>query len=404
MTPDPGTTDSGTAGDLLLRRVIGLTCEDLRGPELIGRIAELVAQAVDADVCFVHVVDRDAGELVLAGATAGFEHLAGTIRLRIGDGVAGWVAEHGEPVVVRDKWADPRYRYIPALRGEEFNSMLSVPLPRSRGRVVGVMNVHSRLPDRFHGEDVERLADVAGLVAGIAETAVLYDRLAIREEQLARFAARTIELQELDRRRIAGDIHDGISQRLVSAWYHLRAAGDLARDHPVAGELAATEALLSDALGEARRAIGGLRPAVLDDLGLSAGLRSLARSVPGVRVELDIDGCALAPHVETAIYRIAQEALQNVQKHAVASVVRVRLRCRGSESELGRGFDLGRGFELTITDDGIGFDTGAAAKATSYGIAGMHERTLLLGARLDLRSIPGRGTIVRVVLAPYDDL
>jgi signal transduction histidine kinase len=123
-----------------------------------------------------------------------------------------------------------------------------------------------------------------------------------------------------------------------------------------------------------------------------------------VRVELDIDGCALAPHVETAIYRIAQEALQNVQKHAVASVVRVRLRCRGSESELGRGFDLGRGFELTITDDGIGFDTGAAAKATSYGIAGMHERTLLLGARLDLRSIPGRGTIVRVVLAPYDDL
>ena len=137
---------------------------------------------------------------------------------------------------------------------------------------------------------------------------------------------------------------------------------------------------------------------MLDDLGLSAGLRSLARSVPGVRVELDIDGCELAPHVETAIYRIAQEALQNVQKHAAASVVRVTLRCRGSESE------LGRGFELTITDDGIGFDTGAVVKATSYGIAGMHERTLLLGARLDLRSIPGRGTIVRVVLASYDDL
>ena len=173
----------------------------------------------------------------------------------------------------------------------------------------------------------------------------------------------------------------------------------------MAGELAATEALLSDALGEARRAIAGLRPAVLDDLGLSAGLHSLARSVPGVRVELDIDGCELAPHVETAIYRIAQEALQNVQKHAAASVVRVTLRCRGSGFELGRrDFELGRGFELTIPDDGIGFDTGAAAKSTSYGIAGIHERTLLLGARLALRSIPGRGTIVRVVLAPYDDL
>lgn len=374
--------------DLLLRRVIGLTNEDLRGPELIGRIADLVAHAVHADACFVHVVDREAGGLVLVGATPPFAHLAGTIRLRMGEGVAGWVAEHGEPVLVRDKWADPRYRYFPALRGEEFNSMLSVPLPRSRGRVVGVMNVHSRLPDRFCPADVERLADVASLVAGIAETAVLYDRLATREEELARFAARTIELQELDRRRIAGDIHDGISQRLVSAWYHVRAAVELAGDHPVAADLAATEALLSDALGEARRAIAGLRPAVLDDLGLSAGLRSLARSVPGVRVELDIDACELAPHVETAIYRITQEALQNVQKHAGASVVQVTLRCTAGA------------FELTVTDDGAGFDRTVPPALASYGIRGMHERTLLLGARLEVRSVPGRGTTVRVELRP----
>ena len=376
----------------LLRQVIGLTAQDLGGTELFGRIADLVARTADADVCFLHVVDGMAGDLVLAGATPPFEHLVGTIRLKLGEGIAGWVAERGEPALVKDKWDDPRYHYIPALRGEEFSSMVSVPLLRERQRVIGVMNLHSRTAGHFGEEQVVRLQEVADLVAGIAQTAVLYRRLATKEEELSRFAARTIELQELDRRRLASEIHDGISQPLVSAWYHLRAALASAPPGTVADELAAIETLVSNALDEARRATVGLRPAVLDDLGLAAGLRSLVAGLAGVEVELDVDvdletgSPPFAPHVETAVYRVAQEALQNVQKHARSARVRVLLHQRAG------------GLELSVIDDGLGFDPPEAAKPTSYGLEGMRERAALLGARLEVRSLPGSGTTVRLLV------
>lgn len=339
-----------------------------------------------ADVCFVHVVDHDARELVLMGATPDrFDQLAGTIRLRIGEGIAGWVAQHGEPAIIGDKWSDPRYVYIPALRGEEFSSLISVPMLRPAGVVVGVLNVHSRRPQHFAPGDADRLGEVASLLAGIVENAVLYDRLATREAELERFASRVIELQELDRRRIAADIHDGISQRLVSAWYHLRAARSLAEAPSLLEEITKTEDLLSDALDEARHAIVGLRPAVLDDLGLTAGLTSLGTSLgTDAAVEFDLDPCTLPAHVETALFRISQEALQNVVKHAEASSVSITLRASG------------HGVTLSINDDGVGFDPTTAASPMSYGIEGMQERAALLGAHLEVRSQIGAGTSIIV--------
>ncbi|HZQ26428.1 MAG TPA: GAF domain-containing sensor histidine kinase [Acidimicrobiales bacterium] len=374
----------------LLREIIELSGDDLGLRDLLGRIAQIVVTASNADVCFVHVVDREAGELVLRGATPPFDAVVGTVRLRIGEGVAGWVAEHGVPTVVADKWQDPRYRYIPALHGEDFSSLISLPLLRQRDRVVGVLNVHSRRADHFGSEDVARLTEVAGLLAGIVENAVLVDRLATREAELERFAAGAIETQERERRRLAADIHDGISQRLISAWYHLRAA----RTAPAGGvedELVATEALLAEALDEARRAIVGLRPAVLDDLGLAAGLQSLAASMAGVDVAVDITPCALPPHVETALFRITQEALQNVVKHAESHHVTIGLR----EGE--------GGVTLSVVDDGVGFDTAGPRGGLAYGMDSMFERAALVGGRVEIRSQPGAGTSV-VVVVPYERL
>ncbi|MDP9072812.1 MAG: GAF domain-containing protein [Actinomycetota bacterium] len=370
----------------LLRQIIELSTEDRSLRSVVRRVAEFVVAASGADVCFVHVVDHEAGELVLMGATPEqFDELAGTIRLRMGEGVAGWVAKHAEPAVVGDKWSDSRYVYIPALKGEEFNSLISVPLLRPHGMVIGVLNVHSRQSQHFAANDVERLGEVACLLAGIVENAVLFDRLANREAELERFAARTIELQEHDRRRIAADIHDGISQRLVSAWYHLRAARGLATTAALLEEISTTEALLSDALDEARHAIVGLRPAVLDDLGLTAGITSLASSLGAdTDIELDLDPCSLPTHVETALFRISQEALQNVMKHAHASTVTIKLRLTG------------HGVSLSIADDGIGFDPARAGGAMSYGIEGMQERAALLGAHLEVQARPGHGTSIIV--------
>ena len=135
------------------------------------------------------------------------------------------MALHAEPAIVPDKWNDDRYRYIPALRGEDFASMVSVPMMIPRGRrVVGVLNLHSREPRNFGPYDLALLTQVANLMARTIENSRLYHRLAQREEMLETFATRIIEAQEQERRRLAGDIHDGISQRLVSLWYHLLAA------------------------------------------------------------------------------------------------------------------------------------------------------------------------------------
>lgn len=369
----------------LLRNIVAIAAEERSLRDVLKRSAALVVQATGADTCFVHVVDRERGELVLMGAEPEeFDALAGSIRLRLGEGVAGWVAQHGQVALVDDKWSDPRYRYIPELRGENYKSLVSVPLLRPGRGAVGVVNVHAKEPGHFVPETVERLTQVADLLAGIVEGAVLHEKLRQREEQLERFAEHTIELQEAERRRIASDIHDGISQRLVSAWYHLRAARSLAAGEDLLLELSAVEALLSAALDEARAAISGLRPTVLDDLGLAAAIESLATAAGPVQVELNLEPCSLAPHLEMCVYRVVQEAIQNVVKHSRAQRVSISLGCA-------RGM-----VNLSVRDDGVGFDPAGGRSPGRYGLAGMLERATLVGGSLEVLSSPGAGSEVRL--------
>lgn len=373
----------------LLEHIIEVTSADLDVGEVSRRVAALVTAATHSDVCFVHLLDEELRRLVLAGATPPFDEQVGIVQLALGEGIAGWVAKFARPAVVPDKWKDRRYRYIPELRGEDFTSMVSVPM-LARGRVVGVLNVHSRAARNYGDQDLALLTQVAKLMARAIENARLYGRLAEREEMLERFATRTVEAQELERRRLAGEIHDGISQRLVSLWYHLLAAEDAVGDPDVVRqEMGKAKELATAALDEARAAIMGLRPFVLDDLGLGPGLESLGRSSAGVEVEVEVEPVDLPAHVEVALYRIAQEALQNVVKHAEATTVLIRL----APSE--------EGVRLVVTDDGQGFDEDSIAGAEdrhSYGLVGIRERAELIGASLTITSRPGTGTSVEVMV------
>jgi two-component system, NarL family, sensor kinase len=189
-----------------------------------------------------------------------------------------------------------------------------------------------------------------------------------------------IATQEAERRRIAGDIHDGISQRLISLSYFLDAASHAAADGDAdeVAELAQARDLLglALALGHRRAASAG---AGRSRAGRGSG--SLARSTPQIEAEVDLADLRLPEHVEIALYRIAQECLQNIVKHARASSATLR-------------FDVQDGdVRLEVTDDGIGFDTSAIAEPDhemrGYGLQSMVERAELVGGHLHVRSRPG---------------
>jgi signal transduction histidine kinase len=376
--------------------LLGIIEATSSGPEvepLAAAVARLITEATATDVCFVHVLDDSDRSLSLAGATPPFDRQVGRIRLSMGSGVTGWVASHRQPAVIVDhKEADPRYVPIPALRGTEFTSMASVPMATVPSGLVGVLNVHTVARRTFSERDIRLLLVIGRLVAGALHQARMHRRLAARERAHERFTEQVIAAQETERRRLAGDIHDGISQRLVTLSYHLDAAGRTLRADPdgAAAQLSRARELVDLTLDEARAAIGGLRPPVLDDLGLAGGLASLARDLPDLAVRLELSDLRLPEHVEIALYRIGQECLQNVVKHARAS--RVTLRFGVLDSTV----------RLEVADDGIGFEASEASADQGdqggYGLRSMSERAELVGGSLRVLARPGSGTTVTAVV------
>lgn len=396
--PAPADRNVLTAdGELTLLRELIQAASSGPGVEpLAAAAARMITAATGTDVCFVHVLDDTERSLTLTGATPPFDSEAGKIRLPLGEGVSGWVASHREPVVIiADKEADPRYRPFETLRGSDFTSMVSVPMETDPGGLVGVLNVHTVARREFGARDVELLLVIGRLIAGAMHQARLHRQLVARERAHENFVEQVIQAQEIERRRLAGDIHDGISQRLITLSYWLDAATRTVTENPAelgrAGEqLSRARELVDLTLQEARAAISGLRPPVLDDLGLAGGLASLARSVPQLRLELDLTDQRLPDHIEVALYRIAQECLQNVVKHAHAGVARLTFGVREDTAR------------LEIADDGRGFDTFenplGSDEMGGYGLLSMAERAEIVGGRLNIRSRPGAGTTVTATI------
>ncbi|MBP2453950.1 signal transduction histidine kinase [Mycolicibacterium lutetiense] len=375
-------------GELALLRELIRAASSGPGVEpLAAAAARMITASTATDVCFVHVLDDSERALTLAGATPPFDAEIGKIRLPLGQGISGWVASHRQPVVIsHDKESDPRYMPFESLRGRDFTSMVSVPMETGPGGLVGVLNVHTVDRREFTPRDVELLLVIGRLIAGALHQARLHRQLVARERAHENFVEQVIQAQEIERRRLAGDIHDGISQRLVTLSYRLDAAARAVDAETVAEQLAAARELVALTLQEARAAISGLRPPVLDDLGLSGGLASLARSIPRIPIDVDLAETRVPDHIELALYRIAQECLQNVVKHAEADRARLTF---SVDDRVAR---------LEIVDDGKGFDTFehplGSDEMGGYGLLSMAERAEIVGGRLHIRSRPGAGTTV----------
>ena len=381
-----GTSQQKEQADLL-RAVLDAISSETELVALADRVAKLVVDAIGADVCFVHLIEESKTHLGLIGATPPYNKHRGNIRLAVGDGIAGWVAQSKEPLLIPDKWQDTRYRYMPELGGENFEYLISVPMLRPGRRAVGVLNVHWRIAPTNPEEIARELQYVANLFAANVELAALVETLEKREKQLERFASETIEAQELERKRISNDIHDGLGQLLHSSLYHLDAAmyPDTIAECRI--EISTAKDLVASSITEVKATIARLRPGILDDLGLLAGLRSLASAIrnPEVSVELPVQlPLELASAVEITIYRIVQEALANTQKHSGADWASLKVWIEEQANTL----------HAVVTDDGNGI--GSEGNVIGYGLVGMKERAELIGARLDIYTRRNHGTRVHL--------
>jgi GAF domain-containing protein len=358
----------------------------LAADELLWEIARLVKETLGYYLVGIGLIEGD--ELIFKAGAGGVWEIPRfqPPRLKVGrEGITGWVAQSGEPLLVPDVSQEPRYYSLP--QASEIRSELAVPL-KTKEAVIGVLHVQNDRLNAFDESDLVVLQSLAHQAAAAIENARLYEQaqeLAVVEE----------------RNRLARDLHDAVTQTLFSASLIAEVLPRIWERNPDEGRrrLEELRELTRGALAEMRTLLLELRPAALIDAELGDLLRQLAESITGrarVPVTVAVEGQRpLPPDVKVALYRIAHEALNNVAKHAGASQATVSLCCTPPfPPEIG-GEQRG-GVELRVSDDGRGFDS-ESIPPESLGLGIMRERAEAIGAMLTVESEIGHGTEVVVV-------
>jgi PAS domain S-box-containing protein len=355
----------------------------------LSRVLELVAhragESLNSSHCAVFIRDRERADLTVAASLD--SDLTG-VRIKEGEGLTGRVVLTGEAQTVENYslW-DGRAR---VLDGMQFGPRLAVPL-KWQHVVIGAITV-ARDPggDAFTREDTYFLEQIAAEAAIAIHQATLFEQLQEAHRRLQVLAHRLIDAQEAERKKLARELHDRIGQALTAVQINLQslqAGPDGAPRHEE------SLAIVEDALHQAQDLSLELRPSLLDDLGLVAALRwyvdRLARRSKLLRCfNAELENMRLAPEIETACFRIAQEALTNVVRHAQATTVWVQL---GTNDAC---------LQLIIRDDGRGFAVrdimGRTGANISLGLEGMRERASAIGGQVHIVSDAGQGTEVRV--------
>ena len=271
-------------------------------------------------------------------------------------------------------------------------SLVGLYLPlRVRDRLIGVLETYGRDALAEKGT-VETIASLAGQAASALDNARLYGELAERERRLRDLVGQVLVAQEEERRRVAYEVHDGLAQTIAAAHQLLQA---FARSYPPdsiesQSSLDRVLELVQRAVGEARDIIADLRPTVLDDFGLATAVRQQVERLRSEGLQIDYEETLgeerLPAGTETTLYRVAQEALTNIRKHASAARVLVTLQRFDGSIHL-RVRDWGRGFSDAEMTNGGG-------PGERVGVSSMRERVGLLGGRFEISSKPGDGTQV----------
>ena len=350
----------------------------LGGVTDLERVLELVVKRsralIDARAAEIALLDGD--EFVMAAvAGEGMDGFKGT-RIPIGDSLAAHSLNTGR---------QHRLAEVPpnSFAYRELGARAAIVTPMSfRNRPVGFLIVFDRLGgDRPFNDEDERLLQA---FAASAATAVATAQNAAEEA-----LRRSIEASESERTRWARELHDETLQELAGLRVLLAGARRSGEGERMSAAIDSALEQITTAIGDLRSLITELRPAALDELGAKPALETLVAGVmrqTDMEIELEIELAEprLAPEIESTVYRIVQEALNNVAKHAAATRVDVRVSDRGGD------------ISLLVRDNGRGFD--AQQRSSGFGLLGMRERLALVGGTFALESSPGNGTVVRATI------
>ena len=307
----------------------------------------------------------------------------------LGAGFCGSLAASGESEMILDVANDPRI--VQSIIKERATSLWGVPLKSSK-TVIGMMILGFARPYEWLPNERDLMRAIADRTVMAIERAQMTDELRAREARIAELSAHLLAAQEDERKRISRELHDETGQSLMVIRLYLGMLEAQLTGRTAKAKVRETVSVVDRTIEGIRRIIARLSPLVLQELGLVAAIRKEAKDLAKatgvkVRVAINEDVGRLAPEIEAAIYRVVQESLHNVAKHAQAKSATVQMSRHDAV------------VYLTVEDDGVGMPAKAnSPRSHSFGLAGIKERIASLDGEVRVHSEKGKGTRLEIMV------
>jgi signal transduction histidine kinase len=356
---------------------------------MFQKVLEITSANFGASMAAIMLRQTDSDSFRME-ASLGIEGLVPEeMEAEFGAGFCGSLVISGEPEMILDVGTDPRVLH-PALK-ERATSLWGVPLKSGQG-VVGVLMLGFARPYEWLPNERDLMRAIADRSVMAIERAQMTEELRAREARIAELSAHLLAVQEEERKRISRELHDETGQALMVIRLYLGMLEAQLTGRTAKAKIRETVSVVDRTIEGIRRIIARLSPLVLQELGLVAAIRKEAKDLAKasgikVRVAINEDVGRLAPEIEAAIYRVVQESLHNVAKHAQAHSASVQM-SRNEETVY-----------LTVEDDGVGMPGKInSPRGHSFGLAGIRERIASLDGDVRVHSEKGKGTRLEIMV------
>ncbi len=355
---------------------------------LLERVLVVTAGIFGASFGAILLADSDTNKLRVRSATGLSPGFGEDVAIAPGQGFTGHIFETGEPDILPDLTLSSGL-LNQELR-ERARALWGVPLKIS-DRVIGVLIIGFEKPYAWLPTEMELFRAIADRSALAIDRANMTDALREREMRIVELSGHLLKAQEEERKRISRELHDETGQALMVIRLYLGMLDGTVKTREGKAKIGELLAVVDRTIEGIRRIIGRLSPLVLQELGLISAIRKEAKDLAktaGVqaRVAIGDDVGRLDPVIEAAIYRVVQESLHNVAKHAQAQNVNIQMERQGET------------LKLVIEDDGVGIRAVTNPLRPSFGMAGMQERVSTLGGQMRVASRKGEGTTISITV------